>query len=66
MPFHEPPRFPRGFRCASANCGIKPEGKDLSLFASKVPATAAAVFTRNHVVGAPIQVGRELIRGGRL
>ena len=60
------PRFPRGFRCASTNCGIKTEGKDLSLFASEVPATAAAVFTRNHVVGAPIVVGRELIRGGRL
>ena len=26
------PRFPRGFRCASTNCGIKTEGKDLSLF----------------------------------
>ncbi len=66
MPFHETPRFPRGFRCASTNCGIKPEGKDLSLFASEVPATAAAVFTRNHVAGAPILVGRELLRGGRL
>jgi len=66
MAFHDPPRFPRGFRCASSNCGIKPQGKDLSLFASEVPAAAAAVFTRNQVPGAPILAGRELIRGGRL
>lgn len=66
MTFHETPRFPRGFRCASTLCGIKAEGKDLSLFSSEVPAAAAAVFTRNHVPGAPVVVGRELIRGGRL
>ena len=66
MPFHDVPRFPRGFRCASTNCGIKPEGKDLSLFASEAPAAAAAVFTRNHVAGAPVIVGRDLVRGGRL
>lgn len=66
MPFHHVPRFPRGFRCASTNCGIKAEGKDLSLFASEAPAAAAAVFTRNHVAGAPVLVGRELLREGRL
>lgn len=66
MSFHDIPRFPRGFRCAAMNCGIKAEGKDLSLFTSEVPATAAAVFTRNQVAGAPVLVGRELIRGGRL
>jgi glutamate N-acetyltransferase/amino-acid N-acetyltransferase len=66
MPFHDTPRFPRGFRCASTNCGIKAEGNDLSLFASEVSATASAVFTRNQVPGAPVVVGRELVRGGRL
>jgi glutamate N-acetyltransferase / amino-acid N-acetyltransferase len=66
MSFHESPRFPRGFRCASRNVGIKPQGNDLSLFVSHAPATAAAVFTRNHVPGAPIVVGREVIRDGRL
>ena len=64
--FHEPPRLPLGFRCASIHCGIKPSGKDLSLFASDVPGTAAGVFTRNLVPGAPIVVGRELVAGGRL
>ena len=66
MALHDTPRFPRGFRCASTNCGIKAEGRDLSLFASEVPAAAAAVFTRNHVAGAPIVVGREVILGGLL
>ncbi len=66
MNFHSRPRFPGGFRCASRNCGIKPSGRDLSLFASDTPAAAAALFTRNHFPGAPIQLGRELLRGGRL
>jgi glutamate N-acetyltransferase/amino-acid N-acetyltransferase len=66
MEFHERPIFPRGFRCASRNCGLKPAGKDLALFVSDVDAAAAAVFTRNHFPGAPIILGRETIRGGRL
>jgi glutamate N-acetyltransferase/amino-acid N-acetyltransferase len=65
-PFDATPRLPRGFRCASIHCGIKPEGKDLSLFASEVPGAAAGVFTRNLVPGAPVVVGRELLRAGRL
>ncbi|CAN5643916.1 bifunctional glutamate N-acetyltransferase/amino-acid acetyltransferase ArgJ [soil metagenome] len=64
--FDDRSRFPRGFRCASRNVGLKTTGSDLSLFASTTPASAAALFTRNHFPGAPIQVGRELIRGGRL
>ena len=66
MPFHDRPRFPRGFRCASRNVGLKPEARDLALFASEVDAAAAAVFTRNHFPGAPIVLGRETIRGGVL
>jgi glutamate N-acetyltransferase/amino-acid N-acetyltransferase len=65
-PFHDPPRFPRGFRCAATLCGLKEEGKDLALFASEVECSAAAVFTRNQVPGAPVVLGRELIRRGRL
>ena len=66
MSFHDSPRFPRGFRCASRNCGLKPSAKDLALFASEVDAAAAAVFTRNHFPGAPIILGRETIGGGVL
>jgi glutamate N-acetyltransferase/amino-acid N-acetyltransferase len=64
--FHEPPRFPRGFSCAATLCGLKEKGKDLALFASEVECSAAAVFTRNQVPGAPVLLGRELIRKGRL
>jgi glutamate N-acetyltransferase/amino-acid N-acetyltransferase len=66
MQFHDPARFPRGFRTASRNCGLKPTGKDLALFVSDVDATAAAVFTLNQFPGAPIILGRETIKGGRL
>ncbi|MGH7636442.1 MAG: bifunctional glutamate N-acetyltransferase/amino-acid acetyltransferase ArgJ [Gemmatimonadaceae bacterium] len=66
MQFHEPPRFPRGFRCASRNVGLKPEARDLALFASDVDAAAAAVFTRNQFPGAPVILGRETIRRGVL
>ena len=66
MQVHDKPVFPRGFRCASRNCGLKPAGKDLALFVSDVEAAAAAVFTRNHFPGAPIILGRETIRAGRL
>jgi glutamate N-acetyltransferase/amino-acid N-acetyltransferase len=64
--FHDPPRFPRGFRTASRHCGLKPSGKDLAVFVSEVDAAAAAVFTRNRFPGAPVLLGRETIRSGRL
>ena len=64
--FHSQPVFPRGFRCASRNVGLKPRARDLALFASDVDAAAAAVFTRNHFPGAPVIVGREIIQTGRL
>jgi len=64
--FHDRAVFPRGFRCASRNCGLKPSAKDLALFVSDVEAAAAAVFTKNHFPGAPVILGRETIRGGRL
>ena len=66
MEFHSRPIFPRGFRGASRHIGLKPSAKDLAMFASEVDAAAAAVFTRNQFPGAPIVLGRETIRGGRL
>ena len=66
MQLHDKPRMPRGFRCASRNVGLKPKAKDLTLFVSEVDAAAAAVFTRNHFPGAPVVLGRETIRGGKL
>ena len=66
MQYHDIPRFPRGFRCAARNVGLKPKAKDLALFVSEVDAAAAAVFTRNQFPGAPIIVGRETIKAGVL
>ena len=66
MDVHDKPKFPRGFRCASRNCGLKPVEKDLALFVSDRDASAAALFTRNQFPGAPIILGRETLKGGRL
>jgi glutamate N-acetyltransferase / amino-acid N-acetyltransferase len=66
MRFHEPPRFPRGFRCASRNVGLKPDARDLAILVSEVDAAAAAMFTRNQFPGAPIILGRETIKRGLL
>jgi glutamate N-acetyltransferase / amino-acid N-acetyltransferase len=66
LEFHEVPKLPRGFRCASRNCGIKPAGKDLSIFVSDVDAAAAAIFTLNRFPGAPVLLGRETLRSGVL
>lgn len=65
--FHETPVLPAGFTCAARSCGLKEGGRpDLALFYSAEPAQAAAVFTRNRLPGAPIIVGREIIKKGRL
>jgi len=64
--FHDQPRFPIGFRCASRNIGLKANAKDLALFVSEVDAAAAAVFTLNQFPGAPVILGRETIKGGTL
>ena len=66
MPFHNKPVMPKGFMCASKNCGLKIGEKDLSLFYSDTPAAAAAVFTINRFCGAPVIAGREIIRAGVL
>jgi glutamate N-acetyltransferase/amino-acid N-acetyltransferase len=66
MRFHDQPRFPLGFKCASRNCGLKPVDKDLALFVSEREASAAAIFTRNQFPGAPVILGRDTIKGGRL
>lgn len=66
MKLHEKPVMPAGFKCAGKNCGIKEKGNDLSVFISDKPANAAAVFTQNLFPGAPIILGREIIRHGQL
>ncbi|HVN85810.1 MAG TPA: bifunctional glutamate N-acetyltransferase/amino-acid acetyltransferase ArgJ [Candidatus Binatia bacterium] len=56
-----------GFRFGAAACGLKESGKrDIGLIVSDVPAVAVAAFTSNRVQAAPVQIGKERMRGGRL
>lgn len=57
------PRVP-GFQAAGVSCGIKGAGPDLALLVSERPATAAGVFTRSTVVGAPVELCRARVRRG--
>jgi len=71
MPPHTPenPKHsltaPSGFRAAAATAGIKASGKpDLALIAADGPCAAAGVFTTNRVLGAPVIIGKDHLRGG--
>ena len=58
---------PRGFRAAGVAAGIKASGRpDVGLLVADAVATAAAVFTTNRVVAAPVVVGREHVAAGKL
>ncbi len=55
--------IPRGFRFSATACGLKKTGAlDLALLSSDVPASAAAVFTQNLVVAAPVVVCKAHLR----
>src|ERR1700722_5192712 len=50
-----PEQYPSGFRYASVYAGLRKVAKDdVALIVSDVPAVAAAVFTQNRVVAAPV------------
>src|SRR5438034_959340 len=58
---------PRGFRAAGVYAGIKSRhAPDVALLICDRPADAAAVFTTNPVFAAPVKIGREHIRSGKL
>jgi len=58
--------LPRGFRFAATACGLKKTGAlDLALLSSDVPASAAAVFTQNLVVAAPVVVSKSHLRASK-
>jgi len=61
-----PPFEVPGFRAAGVRCGIKKSGLDLALIAADAPASAAGVFTRSTVVGAPVELSRARVRAGRV
>src|SRR5258708_27993758 len=55
--------LPRGFRFAATACGLKKTGAlDLAILSSDVPASAAAVFTQNLVVAAPVLISKQNLR----
>jgi glutamate N-acetyltransferase / amino-acid N-acetyltransferase len=58
--------LPRGFRFASASCGLKKKGhtgaRDVAMIVSDPPASAAAVFTQNLVQAPPVVLSREHVR----
>ena len=55
-------KVPAGFRFAATRAGIKASGNpDLALIEAPNGATAAAVFTKNLVVAAPVILGRKHI-----
>lgn len=58
--------LPLGFRYAATYAGIRKVAKnDLALIVSDGPASAAAVFTQNQVVAAPVVLARKHLRASR-
>ncbi len=58
--------LPAGFTFAAARAGIKASGRpDLALVEACPGTTAAAVFTKNRVVAAPLEVGRASLAASR-
>ncbi|MBV9622624.1 MAG: bifunctional glutamate N-acetyltransferase/amino-acid acetyltransferase ArgJ, partial [Acidobacteria bacterium] len=61
--------LPQGFRFSAVKAGIKASGRpDLALLLADGPSSAAALFTSNQVVAAPVEVGRAALEktGGRI
>ncbi len=59
----EPVYLPLGFRWSATKAGIKPSGRsDVALAEAPLGASAAAMFTRNRVAAAPVEVGRAHLR----
>jgi len=57
------PNPPQGFLFSACAAGIKASGKpDLALALAPDGSSAAAIFTRNQIVAAPVTVGREHLR----
>ena len=58
--------LPRGYRFAATACGLKKTGAlDLAVISSDTPASAAAVFTQNLVVAAPVTISKQHLRDSK-
>lgn len=52
---------PKGFKAAGFFAGIRKKKNDMAIIYSEVPANCAAVFTRNTVKAAPVQIDMEIL-----
>jgi glutamate N-acetyltransferase/amino-acid N-acetyltransferase len=58
---------PLGYKAGAAHAGLKTTpSPDVAILVCDVPATAAAVFTTNKVLAAPIKIGRKHVATGKL
>src|SRR5438445_13191207 len=58
--------LPKGFKFSAIAAGLKASGKpDLALILAEPRTTAAALFTKNRIVAAPVVVGRASLTKSR-
>ena len=58
--------LPKGFKFSAVKAGIKASGKpDLALIVAEPSTNAAALFTKNLIVAAPVEVGRASLAKGK-
>ncbi|MFQ5965393.1 MAG: bifunctional glutamate N-acetyltransferase/amino-acid acetyltransferase ArgJ [Candidatus Scalinduaceae bacterium] len=57
---------PKGFKAGSTHCGLKRSAKnhDIGIITSEKPCKAAALFTTNQILAAPIKYSRKIIKKG--
>ncbi len=57
---------PKGFKAGSVHCGLKRSIKDheIGVIFSEQPCKAAALFTTNQIVAAPIKYSKKVIQNG--
>jgi glutamate N-acetyltransferase / amino-acid N-acetyltransferase len=60
-----PLTLPPGFRAAGVHCGIKAKKVDLALVFSRLPASAAGMFTQITTRAAPVIINEQKLRSGR-
>lgn len=58
--------LPKGFYASGVNCGVRRYRPDLGLIFSDLPASAAGVFTRNHLKAAPIVYSQALLPNAQI
>ncbi len=57
---------PKGFKAAGFFAGIRKKKDDMAIIYSEVPANCAAVFTKNTVKAAPLQVDIDILKRTKL